>query len=504
MRKTILSTAVLFLATGLVAAQQDTSTGTQSPPAQTQTQPQDQTQQPQSQPQSTTDVGSPTDTNEQLFRGCLSGSKDNFILADQQTGQSYRLHSDKDISEHVGDLVEIRGTVKKEGADRASDVATGGMQEIDVADIKTVSKGCSASQGASNMGSEQSSQSASATGTEQQPATSTESSAAATTAPSTSAESQSTAPSTSSESAATSTESQSAATTPSAPAETAQNQESGQQLPQSDQPQTQQPTEQQPPSSATGTTPSGNEQTVRGCISGTKDNLMISDQQTGQSFHLVSDQDLSAHIGHEVEVRGSVQANSNVAAGGTQDLKVTDMKMIADSCSAGPGAASNMGNEQSSQSATAMGTEQQPASSTAGTAPSTSAESQTTAPSTSAESQTTAPSTSAESQTTAPSTSAESQATAPSASAESQSTAPSTSTESAATQTENQPVAGNEPAPSSSQSAQAAPSGVESANAQNPNAAQGGQLPQTGSELPLLLLMGFGSLGAGLISRFRR
>jgi LPXTG-motif cell wall-anchored protein len=445
-------------------------------------------------------VGSPTDTNEQLFRGCLSGSKDNYMLADQQTGQSYRLHSDKDINEHVGDLVEVRGTIKKEGSDQASGVATGGMQEIDVADIKTVSKGCSASQGASNMGTEQSSQSASATGTEQQPATSTESSAAATAAPSTSAESQSTAPSTSSESAATSTQSQSA-TTPSAPAETAQNQESGQQLPQSDQPQTQQPSEQQPPSSATGTTPSGNEQTVRGCISGTKDNLMISDQQTGQSFHLVSSQDLSAHIGHEVEVRGSVQANPNVSAGGTQDLQVTDVKMISDSCAAGPGAASNMGNEQSTQSATATGTEQQPASSTAGAAPSTSAESQTTAPSTSAESQTTAPSTSAESQATAPSASAESQTTAPSTSAESQATAPSASTESAATQTENQPVAGNEAAP---ESAQAAPSGAESANAQNPNAAQGGQLPQTGSELPLLLLMGFGSLGAGLLSRFRR
>jgi HEAT repeats len=55
--------------------------------------------------------------NQPVFKGCLGGTKDNYTLKDQSTGQEYRLHSDKDISEHVGNMVEIRGTIKKEGQD---------------------------------------------------------------------------------------------------------------------------------------------------------------------------------------------------------------------------------------------------------------------------------------------------------------------------------------------------------------------------------------------------
>ena len=123
----------LLLAVGVVCAQDAT---TQQPPA---------ASQPSASSQ--TDVGQPTDTNEPLLKGCVSGSKDNYILTDQ-TGQTYRLHSDKDISEHVGNTVEVRGTMKKEGADKpaaASASAAAAPQEIDVADIKSVSKGCSAS-----------------------------------------------------------------------------------------------------------------------------------------------------------------------------------------------------------------------------------------------------------------------------------------------------------------------------------------------------------------------
>jgi len=89
-----------------------------------------------------TDVGKPTDTDEQVFKGCVGGTKDNFTLTDE-TGKQFRLHSDKDITEHVGENVEVRGTIKKEGADSQA-TATKNMQQIDVADIKTVSKGCSA------------------------------------------------------------------------------------------------------------------------------------------------------------------------------------------------------------------------------------------------------------------------------------------------------------------------------------------------------------------------
>lgn len=118
--------AMLLLASGLVLAQDNTS----APPA----------DQPQAQPQSSqttqTDVGQPTDTDQPVFKGCISGSNDNFTLVDQASGTTYRLHSDKDINEHVGKMVELRGTIKQEGADRPSDVSTPAMKEIDVADIK--------------------------------------------------------------------------------------------------------------------------------------------------------------------------------------------------------------------------------------------------------------------------------------------------------------------------------------------------------------------------------
>ena len=58
-------------------------------------------------------------------------------------GTQYRLHSDKDINEHVGNMVEIKGTIKKEGAD-SQKASTSPAKEIDVADIKNVSKGCAA------------------------------------------------------------------------------------------------------------------------------------------------------------------------------------------------------------------------------------------------------------------------------------------------------------------------------------------------------------------------
>ena len=133
MKRTTLVLAFVFLLTaGLCFAQQDASSA----------------QQPASQPSASqsatpqTDVGKPTDTDEQVFKGCVGGTKDNYTLTDE-TGKQFRLHSDKDINEHVGENVEVRGTIKKEGTDSQA-TATKTMQQIDVADIKTVSKGCSA------------------------------------------------------------------------------------------------------------------------------------------------------------------------------------------------------------------------------------------------------------------------------------------------------------------------------------------------------------------------
>ncbi len=111
----------LALSTAMVVAQEPQPTTTQTPQ---------------------TSVGQPTDTNEPLFKGCLSGTKDNYVLTTSD-GKAYRLHSDKDIAEHVGKMVEIRGTVKKEGVDRPADAApASSTSEMDVADVKNLEGTC--------------------------------------------------------------------------------------------------------------------------------------------------------------------------------------------------------------------------------------------------------------------------------------------------------------------------------------------------------------------------
>lgn len=110
-------------------------------------------QDPQPTPTTTpqTDVGQPTDTNEPLFKGCISGTKDNYVLTTSD-GKAYRLHSDKDITEHVGKMVELRGTVKKEGLDRPADAAPASpSSEMDVADVKNIEGSCPFAAASSDM-----------------------------------------------------------------------------------------------------------------------------------------------------------------------------------------------------------------------------------------------------------------------------------------------------------------------------------------------------------------
>jgi hypothetical protein len=79
-------------------------------------------------------------------RFLLSGSKDNYILTDDK-GNTFRLHSDKDINEHVGKMVEIRGNVKTEGVDsQKQPAAAGNAKDLDVGDIKSVSGSCPAAE----------------------------------------------------------------------------------------------------------------------------------------------------------------------------------------------------------------------------------------------------------------------------------------------------------------------------------------------------------------------
>lgn len=86
----------------------------------------------------------------QHFFGCLSGTKDHYMLR-ADDGNLYRLHSDKDIHEHVGDRVEIRGRIDNKDRDReaqanAPAAAASGLATeaagINVEDIKSIARGC--------------------------------------------------------------------------------------------------------------------------------------------------------------------------------------------------------------------------------------------------------------------------------------------------------------------------------------------------------------------------
>lgn len=128
MKKLFVFALSVAMTAGIAVAQQDAAAGSQAA-------------QPTAQQQ--TSVGQPTDTNEPLFKGCVTGTKDNYVLTDEK-GDKYRLHSDKDINEHLNTMVEVRGTVKAEGVDSQKTAASDNAKDLDVADIKTVSKGCSA------------------------------------------------------------------------------------------------------------------------------------------------------------------------------------------------------------------------------------------------------------------------------------------------------------------------------------------------------------------------
>jgi hypothetical protein len=143
MKKLLFLASTLLLAGGLAAQDAPAANNKDAKDAAAQA-PQSQASPSQSNPGTAqTNVGGQTDKDEQLFKGCIGGSKDNYTLA-AQDGTTYRLHSDKDIAEHVGQSVELRGTVKPEGADRSSQASTTAQQkEIDVADIKTVAQSCS-------------------------------------------------------------------------------------------------------------------------------------------------------------------------------------------------------------------------------------------------------------------------------------------------------------------------------------------------------------------------
>src|ERR1051326_1283282 len=86
------------------------------------------------------------------FRGCLTGTKDNYVLRSVD-GNLYRLHSSDDIKKHMGQMVEVKGHVKNKDRERDALNENAAAQNagvtiptvgIDVEHIKSLSMACPA------------------------------------------------------------------------------------------------------------------------------------------------------------------------------------------------------------------------------------------------------------------------------------------------------------------------------------------------------------------------
>ena len=250
------------------------------------------------------------------------------------------------------------------------------------------------------------------------------------------------------------------------------------------QPSAQQPstTEQQPPAqqpstteqqatpgttqSTTATTSTAGQQTtVRGCLKQSGGNWTLA-SDNGQTINLMGDDaTLKPNDAHQVEIVGTQSPDGS--------LQVSSVNVISDTCtnqqasgSTGAATAPATGPDQSSPASTQTPSSTQPPASTSSTGESMSGQS------------------AAGSTTTTPSSTEQS------------------TTGSAAPSSAEQP---------SGQSATSAPGAATSsdqkaagASDQNANAAAGQKLPQTASPLPLLGLLGFGSLVSGLVARRRK
>jgi hypothetical protein len=94
--------------------------------------------------------------------------------------------------------------------------------------------------------------------------------------------------------------------------------------------------------------PSG---TIKGCLSGSDGNYMLTQDETGAKFRLVGNEDkLKSHIGHELLVTGQLgnaasaadpgENNPSASASGGSSarssvVQVSDIKMVSKHCSSG-------------------------------------------------------------------------------------------------------------------------------------------------------------------------
>lgn len=243
-----------------------------------------------------TNVGGATDKNEPLYKGCLSGTKNNYTLT-TESGQTFRLHSDKDIDDHLNKKVEVRGTQKKEGADR-SPSSTKAIVELDVADIKSLNETCSASSASMNSASNST---VASTGQNNAPCNTVSNPAQ----PNSNTTASATVPST------TSTTTASAGTSATA---------AGTSLPQADQ-----------PSTDVGGSADADEPLFKGCVTGAKKSYTLN-ADNGDKYRLHSDKDINEHVGNRVEIRGTLKPEGeNRAKAGSMwkgELDVADIKTV--------------------------------------------------------------------------------------------------------------------------------------------------------------------------------
>ncbi|HXZ79730.1 MAG TPA: hypothetical protein VEG30_07360 [Terriglobales bacterium] len=106
----------------------------------------------------------------------------------------------------------------------------------------------------------------------------------------------------------------------------------------------------QSPSTAGSSGSSGSEQTVKGCLSGSSGNYMLTDS-SGNSWQLSGDTSkLADHVGHEIEVKGSTTSASSTTSSGAsgsagmsgqssssaqKTLNVSSVKHISKTCTSG-------------------------------------------------------------------------------------------------------------------------------------------------------------------------
>jgi hypothetical protein len=91
-------------------------------------------------------------------------------------------------------------------------------------------------------------------------------------------------------------------------------------------------------STQTGSNAAGSETTVQGCLSGSNGNYMLTDKN-GTAYQLTGETaKLSAHVGHEVRITGTMGSSTATGSMGTQGsnasqtLSVTSMKHISKTC----------------------------------------------------------------------------------------------------------------------------------------------------------------------------